>query len=135
VARRPRQALGDARDLIRGVTSAAGLLRPLGRSSLTGRVGPHRSWSTAHVSLADVKSVRAGLGGTVNDVVLALVSGGLRELLLARNEAVSERAVRALVPVSVRGSGERGVYNNRVSADVRRTPGWRRGASGAARPS
>jgi WS/DGAT/MGAT family acyltransferase len=60
--------------------------------------------------------VRAGLGGTVNDVVLALVSGGLRELLLARNEAVSERAIRALVPVSVRRSGERGVYNNRVSA-------------------
>src|SRR5207248_3130839 len=42
--------------------------------------------------------------------------GGLRDLLSARGEEIEGRAVRALVPVSVRGSGERGVYNNRVSA-------------------
>jgi WS/DGAT/MGAT family acyltransferase len=98
------------------MTSAAGLVRPLERSSLTGPIGPHRSWSTAYVHLSDVKLVRRGLGGTVNDVVLTLVSSGLRELLASRGEAVDGRAVRALVPVSVRRPGERGVYNNRVSA-------------------
>ncbi len=66
--------------------------------------------------LSDVKSLRAALGGTVNDVVLTLVSGGFRDLLEARGERVADRTIRALVPVSVRRPGERGVYNNRVSA-------------------
>jgi diacylglycerol O-acyltransferase / wax synthase len=115
-ARRPRALLGQARDLVRGMQSAVGLLRPLGRSSLTGSIGPHRAWSTARVRLSDVKAVRAALGGTVNDVVLTLVSGGLRDLLRSRGEAVDGRVVRTLVPVSVRHPGERGAYNNRVSA-------------------
>jgi len=115
-ARRPRASLAKAGDLVRGMRSAAGLLRPLGSSSLTGPVGPHRTWSTGYVHLSEVKAIRVALGGTVNDVVLAIVSGGLRDLLSARGEEIEGRAVRALVPVSVRGSGERGVYNNRVSA-------------------
>jgi WS/DGAT/MGAT family acyltransferase len=115
-ARAPRTSLSQAADLLRGMTSAAGLLRPLGSSSLVGPVGPHRTWASAHVRLGDVKSVRAALGGTVNDVVLTIVSGGLRDLLEARGEHVADRTIRALVPVSVRRPGERGVYNNRVSA-------------------
>jgi WS/DGAT/MGAT family acyltransferase len=115
-ARAPREALGQARDLVRGMASSARVLRPLGGSSLVGPVGPHRTWSWAHVRLSDVKAVRSTLGGTVNDVVLAIVSGGLRDLLEARGESVTDRTVRALVPVSVRRPGERGVYNNRVSA-------------------
>jgi diacylglycerol O-acyltransferase len=114
--RAPRASLGQAQELLRGMTSAARILRPLGSSSLTGPVGPHRTWSWAHLRLADVKRVRESLGGTVNDVVLAIVSGGLRELLESRGEDVDGRGVRALVPVSVRPPGERGVYNNRVSA-------------------
>jgi WS/DGAT/MGAT family acyltransferase len=114
--RRPRATLGQAREAVQAIASARGLLRPLGRSSLTGPVGPHRVWSTAYVHLSDVKAVRATLGGTVNDVVLTAVAGGLRELLRTRGEAVEGRAIRALVPVSVRRPGERGVYNNQVSA-------------------
>jgi WS/DGAT/MGAT family acyltransferase len=115
-ARAPRASLHQARELLRGMTSVAGAMRPVGGSSLTGAVGPHRTWSTASVRLSDVKSVRRALGGTVNDLVLAIVSGGLRDLLEARGEHVDGRTVRALVPVSVRRPGERGVYNNRVSA-------------------
>ncbi len=115
-ARAPRASLVQALDLLRGMTSAAGVLRPPGGSSLTGPVGPHRTWSWAHVRLSDVKSVRAALGGTVNDVVLTIVSGGLRDLLEARGERVADRTIRTLVPVSVRRPGERGDYNNRVSA-------------------
>jgi WS/DGAT/MGAT family acyltransferase len=116
MTRRPRATLGQAGDLLKGMSSSAGLLRPLERSSLTGPVGPHRAWSTAYLELSDVKAIRAALGGTVNDVVLTLVSGGLRELLSDRGEQVDGRMIRALVPVSVRRPGERGVYNNRVSA-------------------
>lgn len=112
----PGASLAQARDLLGGITSGARVMRPVGGSSLTGPVGPHRTWSWAHVRLSDVKSVRSALGGTVNDVVLTVVCGGLRDLLEARGERVAERTIRALVPVSVRRPGERGVYNNRVSA-------------------
>jgi diacylglycerol O-acyltransferase / wax synthase len=115
-ARAPRESLFQAADLLRGMASSARILRPLGTSSLVGPVGPHRTWSWAHVRLSDVKTVRAALGGTVNDVVLTIVSGGLRDLLEARDEVVEGRTIRSLVPVSIRRPGERGVYNNRVSA-------------------
>jgi diacylglycerol O-acyltransferase len=61
-------------------------------------------------------------GGTVNDVVLAVISRGFRELLLSRGEAPAEHAVRTLVPVSVRRAGEHGTYNNRVSAMFAQLP-------------
>lgn len=59
--------------------------------------------------------IRAALGGTVNDVVLAAITAGFRELLLSRGEP-ADGVVRTMVPVSVRAPGERGTYNNRVSA-------------------
>jgi diacylglycerol O-acyltransferase len=120
--RAPRASLTQAIHLLGGMTSAARVVRPGGGSSLTGPVGPHRTWSWGHVRLSDVKSVRATLGGTVNDVVLTIVSGGLRDLLEARGESVENRTVRTLVPVSVRRAGERGTYNNRVSAMLAELP-------------
>ncbi len=57
----------------------------------------------------------SALGGTVNDVVLACITGGFRRLLIDRGEPV-DRVVRTLVPVSVRSASEQGAYNNRVSA-------------------
>jgi WS/DGAT/MGAT family acyltransferase len=114
--RAPRASAGQALEVLRGMRSSAGIIRPLGSSSLTGPVGPHRTWSCAQVRLSDVKTVRAALGGTINDVVLTIVSGGLRDLLESRGEAVDNRMIRSLVPVSVRRPGEKGVYNNRVSA-------------------
>jgi WS/DGAT/MGAT family acyltransferase len=62
-----------------------------------------------------VKEVRNALGGTVNDVVLAVITRGFRDLLLGRGADVEGKVVRTLVPVSVRSESERGVYNNRVS--------------------
>ena len=72
--------------------------------------------------LSDVKSVRARLGGTVNDVVLTIVSQGFRDLLESRGEPVEGREVRTMVPVSVRRPGETGVYNNRVSGVIASLP-------------
>jgi WS/DGAT/MGAT family acyltransferase len=108
--------------MMRAVAAAAPTLRP-SRSSLTGPIGPHRVWSWASARLSDVKDVRSGLGGTVNDVVLAIVTNGFRDLLVERGEEISpRRTVRTMVPVSVRLPGERGVYNNRVSAVFARLP-------------
>ena len=113
--RRPRQFAKEAWDTTRGVVGMRGLVRRTPQSSLNGTIGPHRRWSWARSQLSDVKTVRAALGGTVNDVVLACITEGFRELLLSRGESV-DRVVRTLVPVSVRRSGERGTYNNKVSA-------------------
>jgi WS/DGAT/MGAT family acyltransferase len=85
------------------------------RSSLNQPIGPHRRWEMASVELAGVKRVRAALGGTVNDVILAAVAGALRKLLLARGEA-PEGELRVLVPVSVRRPEARGALGNQVAA-------------------
>jgi diacylglycerol O-acyltransferase / wax synthase len=117
-----RQLGGQVRDLGRGLASYAGIIRPNVRSSINGPIGPHRRWDWARTTLADVKTVRKGLGGTVNDVVLSVLTRGFRDLLLARGEPVEDREVRTLVPVSVRADSERGTLNNRVSAMFARLP-------------
>ena len=113
----PRETLRSLAEVARATAAVSPSMRPVGASSLTGPIGPHRRWSWAQARLSDVKIVRNELGGTVNDVVLTLITNGFRELLDARGEDVAEdRVVRTMVPVSVRRRGERGVYNNRVSA-------------------
>jgi diacylglycerol O-acyltransferase len=113
----PRETLRSLAEAARATAAASGSMRPVGASSLTGPIGPHRRWSWAQARLSDVKAVRSELGGTVNDVVLTLITNGFRDLLESRGEDVPEdRVVRTMVPVSVRRKGERGVYNNRVSA-------------------
>ncbi|HMD56281.1 MAG TPA: wax ester/triacylglycerol synthase family O-acyltransferase [Solirubrobacteraceae bacterium] len=107
--------------LERGGETGRGLLRlsavsiPPPASSLNGSLSSQRRWSWARAQLSDVKQVGRTLGGTINDVVLACITGGFRALLLSRGES-AERVVRTLVPVSVRSSGQRGLYDNRVSA-------------------
>jgi diacylglycerol O-acyltransferase len=113
--RAPRQFAGLLEDTARSLVGMRGLVRRTPPSSLNGPIGPHRRWSWARSQLSDVKVVRSALGGTVNDVVLACIANGFRQLLLSRGES-TDRVVRTMVPVSVRSPGERGTYNNRVSA-------------------
>jgi diacylglycerol O-acyltransferase / wax synthase len=113
----PRETLRSVAEIARAAAAATPSLRPVAASSLNGPIGPHRRWSWAHVRLSDVKAVRAELGGTVNDVVLTVITNGFRELLQSRGEPLgADRVIRTMVPVSVRRKGEKGVYNNRVSA-------------------
>jgi WS/DGAT/MGAT family acyltransferase len=113
----PMDTLRSFAELARAAAAAGPSMRPVAASSLTGPIGPHRRWSWADVSLTDVKAIRSAFGGTVNDVVLTLITNGFRRLLESRSEDVAaDEVVRTMVPVSVRRRGERGVYNNRVSA-------------------
>jgi diacylglycerol O-acyltransferase / wax synthase len=71
----------------------------------------------AKTELDDYKRVRKAYGGTVNDVVLATVTGALREFLLMRGEPVTtSTTLRAMVPVSVRADNQQGDLGNRVSS-------------------
>jgi diacylglycerol O-acyltransferase / wax synthase len=119
----PGETLKTVAETARAAVAASSRMRPVASSSLTGPIGPHRRWSWADVWLTDVKTVRSALGGTVNDVVLTIITNGFRELLESREEHPEPDAVvRTMVPVSVRRRGERGVYNNRVSAVFARLP-------------
>ena len=111
----PGRLAEEARETAQGLLKMAGVLRPPPESSLNGPIGPHRRWSWARSNLDEVKEIRTALGGTVNDVLLAAITGGFRTLLLEREEP-ADRVVRSLVPVSVRSAQEHGQYNNRVSA-------------------
>jgi diacylglycerol O-acyltransferase len=117
----PRHALARAGEVARGLSSMAGLVRPTPISSLNGPLGPHRRYAWASTTVDDIKRVRKGLGGAFNDVVLASITNGFRELLRSRGESV-DRVVRTLVPVSVRprspgamAVGD-GTMENKVSA-------------------
>ncbi len=119
----PGRALQQATDTIRGAAKLAPSLWPATGSSLSGPIGQQRRYTWARASLDDVKMIKRELGGTVNDVVLAAISGGFRELLLARGEEAEPHSVPSLVPVSVRAPGEENIiYENRVSAVVAYLP-------------
>jgi len=88
---------------VAGAANAVGAsLRPAPATPLDVTTGEHRRFVTAKTPLDDYRRVRAGAGGTVNDVVLATVAGALRIWLLTRGESVTPASVvRALTPVSV----------------------------------
>ena len=117
----PRSAMSQLLAVGKGMSSMLGMVRPTPASSLNGPIGPHRNWCWASTTVEDVRAVRKAHGGTFNDVVLACITGGFRELLLSRGES-ADRVVRTMVPVSVRprdaggvAVGD-GVLANKVSA-------------------
>ena len=85
-------------------------------SSLNRPIGGMRLYEHARFDLDDVKEIRRAFGGTVNDVVLTMCAGGLRELLLARGEEPPERGLRAQIPVNVRRAPEEHALGNRLTS-------------------
>jgi diacylglycerol O-acyltransferase / wax synthase len=94
------------------------LRQVLGRPAidLNGSISPHRRWVWAETLMGEIQHVRQGLGGTVNDVVLAAISRGFRDLLASRGRLSEGLVVRTMVPVSVRRQNERGTLNNQLMA-------------------
>lgn len=86
--------------------------------SMNGPLGPNRRWVWTEATMAEVKTIRTALGGTVNDVILAAVTRGHRDLLVGRGELVPDMVVRSLVPVSTRQASGRGQVNNQVTSVV-----------------
>jgi WS/DGAT/MGAT family acyltransferase len=120
-----RSGLSDVRRtaerLAGTATGVLAVARTVSRSApttpLNVEIGEQRRYATADSSLDDYKAIRKAHGGTVNDVVLAVVTGALREWLMTRGEAVGGAAVvRAMVPVSVRTEDQSGALGNRVSS-------------------
>ncbi len=119
VARTLLRTLRSARDLSRRNRAVTGELPPspfgAPRTSLNGAVSSDRVVALAELPMAEVARVRHNLGGTVNDVVLTVVAGGLRTLFEARGEA-AEPSLVAMVPVSVR-PGSNGPADGEAAAN------------------
>jgi diacylglycerol O-acyltransferase / wax synthase len=127
----PAEMARGLRAVLRGPRAVAGRVArsagALGEFALTGLqpapstlfnvpIGPHRRFTWVRGDLDEFKAVKNSLGGTVNDVVVAAVSGALGRYMRLHGEATDDVHLRAMIPVSVRADVERGALGNRVAA-------------------
>ncbi len=124
IVRGVRAALRGPRQVATKVGHAAGAVGALTRAGLQSappspfnvRIGPHRRFTWVRGDLAEFKAIKNALGGTVNDVVLTVVSGALGRYMRLHGHRTDEVELKAMVPVSVRADLERGALGNRVAA-------------------
>jgi diacylglycerol O-acyltransferase / wax synthase len=107
----------DLRTTLRATAGALDrMVRPVSTTPFNRPIGPHRRFDWTTMKLADVKAVKNRLGGSLNDVVLATVTGAVRRYFEDRRVNVDTLDFRVMAPVSTRAPGERGTLGNRVSA-------------------
>jgi diacylglycerol O-acyltransferase / wax synthase len=115
--RDPKSARRRAADGLAGLWEVSwNLARPAPPVPFNTDIGPSRSFCWASFSLADFKRIKNVLGGTVNDVTLAVAAGALREWLAERGVPVAGLELKALVPVSIRTVDEHGELGNKLTA-------------------
>jgi WS/DGAT/MGAT family acyltransferase len=116
-AGRPARTLSAAREVAEGIGEIvwAGL-NPAPETPFNVEIGPHRRFAVVRQELAEYKFVKDSLGGTVNDVVLTVVSGALARWLRSRGIRTEGLELRALVPVSVRTEHDKGRLGNKLTA-------------------
>lgn len=113
-AAHPREAFDRARSLAELLVRDELIAAP--RTSVNVPIGAGRRYAIVRASLDELKGIGRAHGGSVNDVLLAACSAGLRRLLLARGEEPPAAGLRAMVPANVRGDSERLALGNRVSS-------------------
>jgi WS/DGAT/MGAT family acyltransferase len=114
--RRPGEARTRAREVLRGVGEViTEAVNPAPETPLNGPIGPRRRFRVVRQRLDDYKLVKNHFGVTVNDVVLAVVSGALACWLEGRGLATDGVELRALIPVSIRTEHERYTLGNRLT--------------------
>jgi len=90
----------------------------LPQAVFNGAVGDARAWDAVFLNMQDVKALRSlARGATVNDVLLAICAGGLREYLEQR-DALPDAPLRAGCPINIRTAGEAASGGNMISAMV-----------------
>jgi WS/DGAT/MGAT family acyltransferase len=119
IVRGVRHALRGPRQVVRGAAATTkivgvGLKAPA--TPFNVEIGPHRRFAMVQTDLPDLKRVKDAHGGTVNDVILAIVSGAIGRYLRARGHDTEGMELRAMVPVSIREAEEHGALGNRISA-------------------
>ncbi len=113
----PERALARAQEAAEGVGEIVwAALNPAPVTPLNVPIGPHRRFVGVTCRLEDFKAIKNAMGGTVNDVVLTVVTGALRSLLISRGVRTEGLELRALVPVSIRAPEQRHQLGNRIAA-------------------
>src|SRR5215212_1996086 len=116
-ATHPSESLGATRVALEGLGEVAWqTLNPAPETPLNVEIGPHRRVAWLREELDDFRLVKNAFGGTVNDVVLAVVSGGLQKWLRSRGTRTEGLELRALVPVSIRTDEQHHQLGNRLAA-------------------
>ena len=116
-ARRPGETASELREAAEGLGAVAwNFANPPPRTPLNVPIGPHRRVLWIRFPLADLKEIKNELGGTVNDVFLATVSGALGRWLRRRGVRTEGIELRGIVPVSIRADEQRGALGNRITA-------------------
>jgi diacylglycerol O-acyltransferase / wax synthase len=113
--RGPRHVLGRTVEGVAGVGALARAGRGAPSSLFNVSIGPHRRFTWVEADLSTFKAIKDRLEGTVNDVVLTVVTLALHRFLRRRGEATEGLELKAMVPVSVRADTERGALGNRVA--------------------
>lgn len=113
-ARHPRESLVRMRAAADLILRDEVIAAPA--SSINGEMSGTRHFATVRVDLADVKAIKSRLGGTVNDVVLAVCAGALRHLFFTRGEALPKGDLRAQVPVNVRSEDQEHALGNELTS-------------------
>ncbi|ADB50260.1 WS/DGAT/MGAT family O-acyltransferase [Conexibacter woesei] len=106
------EALREAAEGIGEIVWAG--LNPAPDTPLNVPIGPHRRYAIVRNQLEDFRYVKKVLGGTVNDIVLATVSGSLGRWLRSRGVRTEGLELRALVPVSIRAQDQRHQLGNQI---------------------
>jgi diacylglycerol O-acyltransferase len=113
---RPAQAGERTRQFMNSLASTMPtMLQPAPRLPFNGPLSAERQFTWVELPFAEVRLIRSALGGTVNDVVLAIISGGLGRYLRAHGHRTDGVEARAMCPVSMRRPEERGDLGNLVS--------------------
>nr|WP_221243012.1 wax ester/triacylglycerol synthase family O-acyltransferase [Conexibacter arvalis] len=114
-ATNPSGAVDALREAAEGIGEIvwAGL-NPAPETPLNVPIGPHRRYAIVRNQLDDFRYVKGVFGGTVNDVVLAVISGALGRWLRSRGIRTEGLELRALVPVSIRGEQGRHQLGNQI---------------------
>ncbi len=113
----PESALGQASESLRALSEVGwNFANPAPETPLNVEIGSHRRFQWVRADLAQFKRIKNVLGGTVNDVVLAVVTGALREWLHKRGVRTEGVELRAQVPVSIRTDDEHGHLGNKIAA-------------------
>ncbi len=116
-ATHPERAIARVREVTEGIGEVAwAALNPAPATPLNVEIGPHRRFVGVACRLDDFKLIKNTFGGTVNDVVLSVVSGALRSFFEERGLRTEGLELRALVPVSVRTKDQRNQFGNRIAA-------------------
>ncbi len=113
----PESALSRAGESLRALSEVGwNFANPAPGTPLNVEIGSHRRFEWVRADLAQFKRIKNVFGGTVNDVVLAVVTGALREWLRKRGVRTEGLELRAQVPVSIRAEDEHGHLGNKIAA-------------------